>query len=135
MNAQARASQIDSQAGHLDGWAAFAAAILIVAGLFNVVNGFTALHNADYYTSQIVYSNLTFWGWAFLIWGALEVLAGAMVFARKPWGSVLGVFLAMIASVLWFFMIFSEPWAALLGVTASFLVLYGLTAGARRDTY
>jgi hypothetical protein len=135
MNAEARTTQIDSGATHLDGWAAFAAVLLTVAGVFNVVNGFTALHNADYYTSQIVYSNLTFWGWAFLIWGALEVIAGVMVFAGMPAGRVLGVFLAMIAAMLWFFMIFSEPWAAVLGVTASFLVLYGLTAAARRDVY
>ena len=33
-------------------------------------------------------------------------------------------------SILWFFMIFSTPWAAILGVMLNILIVYGLTAGA-----
>ena len=45
------------------------------------------------------------------------------------------MFLAGTAAILWFFMIFAAPWAALVGVTTSLLVIYGLTAGAHPDDF
>jgi len=119
----------------LTGWAMFAGIVLVVAGGFNLVNGYTALEHSGYYTNQVVYHNMTFWGWAFLIWGALQLIAGSLVFTHHAWGTYLGIFVAATAAILWFFMIFAAPWAALLGVTISLLVLYGLTAGARPDEY
>jgi hypothetical protein len=119
----------------LTGWSVFASTVLIVVGGFNLINGFTALQHANYYTTHIVYSNLTFWGWMFLIWGGLQVVAGAMVAFRNIAGTYLGVFLAGTAAILWFFMIFAAPWPALLGVGTSLLVLYALTAGSLDETY
>ncbi len=113
----------------LAGWTAFAAVILIVAGLFNLINGVNAIHNANYFVSDRVYASLKLWGWLFLIWGILEIVAGGLVVTRHPRGRALGVSLAATAGVLWFFMIFSEPWAALVGISMSVLVIYGLTVG------
>ena len=114
----------------LTGWAIFGAATLVILGGLNLINGYTALEHAGYFKSQIVYDNLTFWGWAFLIWGALELVAGALVFFHHRFGYSLGVTLAVTASILWFFMIFAAPWAAVLGVIVSLLVLYSLTLGS-----
>jgi hypothetical protein len=114
----------------LTGWAIFGAATLVILGGLNLINGYTALEHAGYFKSQIVYDNLTFWGWAFLIWGALELVAGALVFFHHRFGYYLGVTLAVTASILWFFMIFAAPWAAVLGVIVSLLVLYSLTLGS-----
>ncbi len=122
------AQRVDAK---LAGWTAFAAVVLIMAGAFNMINGFTALEHSSYFTGHIVYSNLTFWGWAFLIWGAAEVLAGVLVLRRSAGGHVLGVALATVAAILWFFMIFAAPWAAVLGVAVSLLVIHGLTVGPR----
>ena len=119
----------------LTGWAMFASVALLVVGGLNLINGFTALQHTSYYTSQLVYTNMTFWGWAFLVWGALQILAGAVALARHEWGAYLGVFLAATSAILWFFMIFAAPFAALLGVTVSLLVIGGLTAGMHPDEY
>lgn len=119
----------------LTGWAVFGGVALLVVGGFNLINGYNALQNADYFKSQIVYSNMTFWGWAFLIWGALQVIAAIGVFSHHSWGNYLGIVLAGTAAILWFFMIFAAPWAALLGVIVSMMVVYGLTAGAYPDEY
>jgi hypothetical protein len=112
----------------LTGGAIFAAATLIVLGGLNLVNGYTAIENSSYFKSQIVYDNLTFWGWAFLIWGALELIAGALVFFHSRSGYYMGIGIAMTAAVLWFFMIFAAPWAALVGVLVSMVVLFSLTS-------
>jgi hypothetical protein len=119
----------------LTGWAVFASVVLLVVGGLNLINGFTTLQHTSYYTKDIVYSNLTFWGWAFLVWGALQILAGAVALARHEWGAYLGVILASTSAILWFFMIFAAPFAALLGVTVSLLVIGGFTAGMHPDEY
>jgi hypothetical protein len=114
----------------LTGWGIFAAVTLVVLGAVNVINGFTAIQHSSYYRSDIVYDNLTFWGWMFLIWGALQLIAGGLVFARSTAGYYLGVSLALVAAILWFFMIFAAPMPALAGILLSMAVLYSLTRGS-----
>jgi hypothetical protein len=103
--------------------------MLTIAGGINLINGFAALERKEYFTNETIYNNLTFWGWAFLIWGALQVLAGVGSIVGRT-GTALGVFLAAAAILLWFFMIFSSPQAAFVGVALNALIVYGLTAGA-----
>ena len=119
----------------LSGFTVFAGVALLVVGGLNLVNGFTAIQHAGYYTSHVVYSNMTAWGWAFLIWGAMELIAGTATLAHRTWGRYLGVFLAGTASILWFFMIFAAPFAALIGVGMSILVLFGLLADTEPQEY
>ena len=118
---------------HVTAWAVFGSVTLLVVGAFNLINGYSALQNADFFKSDIVYTNLTFWGWAFLIWGALQLIAGCLVLAGHLAGNYIGVFLAATSAILWFFMIFAAPWAAFIGVGVSLLVLYSLTIGANPE--
>ena len=118
------------RAARVPGWVWFAGILLIVAGAFNLVHGFAALERKEYFTSHIVYSNLTFWGWVFLIWGAVQLFAGFASIAGRMTGNYVGVLVASCAALLWFVMVFSTPWAAILGVTVNLVIIYGLTAGA-----
>jgi len=115
----------------LTGWGMFGAVTLIVLGGLNIVNGFTAIHNSQFFTHQIVYHNLTAWGWVFLIWGILQMVAGVLVFAHSTTGYYLGVCLAGTATILWFFMLFAAPLPAVLGVIVSMAVVYALTVGSQ----
>jgi hypothetical protein len=112
------------------GWGIFGSVTLLVVGGLNVINGFTALHNSSYFSNDIVYHNLTFWGWAFLIWGILQVVAGGLVLSHSTAGYYLGVCLACTSAILWFFMIFAAPIPAMVGVLISMLVVYALTVGS-----
>jgi hypothetical protein len=114
----------------LTGWGVFGSATLIVLGAVNVVNGFTAIEHSSYYRSDIVYNNYTFWGWMFIIWGVLQLLAGGLVLARSTAGYFLGVSLALVAAILWFFMIFAAPMPALAGILLCVAVLFALTRGS-----
>jgi hypothetical protein len=112
------------------GWLTFAGVMLAIAGGLNVIHGITAIQNDNYFTNQLLYHNLTAWGWAFLIWGVLQVVAGFGALSGQMYGSYLGVILAGIAATMWFFFLFASPFAAIVGVTVNILVIYGLTVGA-----
>jgi hypothetical protein len=119
-----------SSATTLTGWAIFGGITLCVLGVINAVHGITALQYDEFLTKDIVYDNLTFWGWLFIIWGVLELIAGGLVLARSTLGYYLGVSLALVAAILWFFMIFAAPMPALAGILLSMAVLYALTRGS-----
>jgi len=112
------------------GWLAYAATMLVIAGAFNIVHGITALGNGDYFTSsKLVFANMTVWGWIFLGWGVLQAAAGFGVVRRRASAPMLGVAVAGIGAIIWFFFLFAAPWAALLGAFLNLSVVYGLTAG------
>ena len=130
MDTTERRATRDGGAGRVTGWVWFAGVLLIVAGGFNFIHGFAAIDRKQYFTNHIVYSNLRFWGWLFLIWGAVQLFAGFASIAGRMTGNYVGVLVASGAALLWFVMVFSTPWAAILGVTINLVIIYGLTAGA-----
>jgi hypothetical protein len=121
---------IDSEATSRSGWYACAAILLAIVGAFNILHGYVALENSEFLVSQYVYDNLDFWGWAFLIWGGLQVLAGIVTLASttSTFGPLLGTMLATVGAVMWFFMIFAAPTAALIGIVVNLVIIYGLVA-------
>jgi len=125
----------ESNSVHVTGWVVCASVLLIVAGVLNLINGFTALEHKSYFTSQMVYNHLNVWGWLFLIWGAVQVLAGVLAWSGRTAGNAIGVGVAGLAMMLWFFMIFSAPFAALIGFGLNMTVIYALTAGANPDEF
>ena len=124
-----------SRGFRVTGWVVTASVLLIVAGAMNLINGFYALEHKSYFNSQIAYNHLNFWGWAFVVWGVLQLAAGILAWTGRSAGYGIGVFVAGVAMVLWFFMIFSAPFAALLGFGLNTLVLCGLTVGANADEF
>ncbi len=125
-----RESLAETRAVKIPGWVWFAGLMLFVSGSFQLVHGFALLERKQYFTNQIVYSNLNFWGWVFIIWGILEIAAALLSISGRLLGNYIGVMLAGTATILWFFMIFTTPLAATLGVLVNILVIYGLTTGA-----
>jgi len=118
---------------HATGWVVTASVLLIVAGGINVINGYTALEHSSYYGDRLVYHNLSFWGWVFILWGGAQVVAGVLAWTGRSIGNLIGIILGAAGSMLWFFMVWSEPWAALVGVGLNLFVLIALTAGAERE--
>jgi hypothetical protein len=79
------------------GWIWFAAAITLLAGFFNVLEGLVALFDRDYYVigpSGLLVFTLTGWGWIHLIVGALALLTGLALFTGAQWARVVAVVLA-----------------------------------------
>jgi hypothetical protein len=110
----------------LTGWAIFGGITLCVLGVVNFLHGITALQYDQFLTADIVYDNLTFWGWLFLIWGGLQVVAGVLTLMSRDAGPATGMVLGSIGIVFWFFMIFAAPGAAILGIALSMAVVASL---------
>jgi hypothetical protein len=118
----------------LTGWSAFAAAWLVIAGAFNIVSGATAIHRSNTLGAggEFLFSNFHTWGWFLLIVGVVQVVAGWLVFTGGSSGYTLGMVVAMVAALVWFFFIFSAPIGTLVGVILNGLVIYGLSIGSAR---
>jgi hypothetical protein len=111
----------------MSGWTVFAAVMLVVAGIFNLTQGLVALNQSEYLVNQLLFQNLDFWGWALVIWGGLQALAGVLSFGSGSAGPIIGICMSSLAAVLWFFMIFAAPAAAIIGVALNVLIIYGLS--------
>jgi hypothetical protein len=121
----------------LSGWAVCAAALLIVVGAFNLMHGIVALENSEYLVNQYLYDNLDFWGWAFIVWGALQMVAGFAAFgsgSMMTFGALTGITLAVVGAVLWFFMIFAAPFAAIVGIALNVVIIYGMSQALNEES-
>jgi hypothetical protein len=110
------------------GWIVFAALILIVAGVMDILNALWALDSQDTAVDALFWdNNLEAWGWFYLIVGIVLVVTGAFIFRRAPWANAVGIAVGCIGAILNIFWIFSFPLASILLVTLNLIVVYALT--------
>ena len=80
----------------------FAALLLLIAGLFQFIQGLTAVVHDNYYAvvnNYVFAFNIATWGWIHLILGVLLFLSGAFVVAGAGWARMLGAILAALSAV------------------------------------
>ncbi|HEX5567939.1 MAG TPA: hypothetical protein VFY14_13605 [Streptomyces sp.] len=91
----------------VSGLVIFAAVMLLVSGILEILRGIMALAHDDVFVSTSDYTfqfSLTSWGWIHLILGILAVVVGIGLFRVSTWARVLGVLMAsllIIANFLW----------------------------------
>ena len=70
------------------GWAVFAGTVLAIVGAFNIIYGLAAIFRDEVITTtggHVIVWDVTKWGWALLIFGILQLLAGMALFAGASW--------------------------------------------------
>ena len=118
----------------VSGWAlggvGFAATMMVVIGLFQVIAGLTAIFDDEFF---VVTRNYTFdldvsaWGWIHLILGILLLVTGYGLFSRALWAGMAALFLAVLTAVENFFFIPYYPFWAILVIALSVWVIWALT--------
>ncbi|MER7931920.1 hypothetical protein AB0D30_01280 [Streptomyces sp. NPDC048409] len=116
------------------GWATggvvFAGVLLLMNGIFAILQGISAIATDDVYTRihNYVYKiNLTGWGWILVILGALGVIAGAALLKGAPgWARGVGIFLAALSMVAQFLFLPYAPLWALIMIGIDFFVIWAL---------
>lgn len=111
------------------GWTTFAMIAIGIAGVWNVVIGIAGLSKSEYFEEgSLLYQNLAFWGWVWLIVGALQVLTAVLLALRITAGTALGLIGASVSMLVWFFSIGAHPVSSILIIGLDVLILYALTA-------
>lgn len=113
------------------GWVAFAGIMMIMLGVFHVVQGLVALFNDDYFLvrpSRLVVSvDFTTWGWVHVIAGLVVVVAGFCVFAGQVWARALGTVMALASAVLNLGFLAAYPVWSLIMIAFDVVIIMALT--------
>jgi hypothetical protein len=110
------------------GWAAFAATMVLIAGVFNVIYGLAAVIDDNYFTpNDLLFGNLSLWGWIHLILGVLQVLAASMIFAGSELGALLGIMFAGFSAIVALLAIGAYPLWSVIVLVVDGLIIYALT--------
>jgi hypothetical protein len=113
-----------SRPGH--GWISFAAVILILVGTLNIIQGISAISGTHYLVNQLLFANLSAWGWFFLIWGIIQVFAGFAILGGATWAVFIGIATAFFNLIAQFSWARVYPVWAVSAMVADVLVIYGL---------
>jgi hypothetical protein len=135
-NWQAQAGIGPGQRGErATGWAAwitFAAVMLAVVGVVQVMQGLAALIDDGFYvvgrSGLVVDVDYSVWGWTHLLLGAVAILVAAGLLAGNTLARIVGVGIAMVSAVVNLAFLPAYPWWSALVIAFDVLVIYGLTA-------
>ncbi|HEX6468388.1 MAG TPA: hypothetical protein VF069_04780 [Streptosporangiaceae bacterium] len=118
------------------GLTAFAAALMIVSGLWAALLGISALAKdhvfvvAPQYTYKI---NVSGWGWIHLILGIIVLIGGICLLMGQTWARILAIILAVLSAVAQFLFLPYYPLWSILIIALDILIIWAvLTGGTRR---
>jgi hypothetical protein len=83
------------------GRAMFAAILLMVGGVLNVIWGIAAIGNSHFFVNNqhYVFASLKGWGWITLIIGVLELIASLSLFVGGSFGRYFAIFIGCLAAI------------------------------------
>ena len=112
------------------GLIAFAAVVLAVVGIMNLIEGIAAIARSHVFVANAHYviGDLRAWGWVTLIFGVLQLLAAGGVMMGNQWARWFGVAVAGIGAITMMFFIPAYPVWALVVIAIEVVALYGLCA-------
>jgi hypothetical protein len=117
------------------GWISFAGIVILIVGAMDVLQGFVAILKDEYVVATakgLAILDVTAWGWATLIWGALLILAALGLLGGAGWARWLAIIGVAVNAVQQMAFLANYPQAYplwnLLIVALNIVVLYALTA-------
>jgi hypothetical protein len=83
------------------GRAAFAATLLLIAGMLNIIYGIGALDDANIFTDdrRYVFTNLNTLGWVLILLGVLQLAGGLSLLAGNAFGRVIAIVGATLGAI------------------------------------
>jgi hypothetical protein len=83
------------------GRATFAAVLLMVGGILNIIWGIAAIGNSHFFVhnTHYVFASLKGWGWITLILGILELFASLSLFAGNQYGRWFAIVVGSLAAI------------------------------------
>jgi hypothetical protein len=118
-------------AGWVVGMSVFAALIMIMVGLFHMVEGLTALLDNEIYTVGVRYLfsfDVMAWGWIHLAVGVLLIAAGLAMRTRRLWARSVGIAFAALSMIASFLFVPYYPVWSLLIIVLDFFIIWAMCA-------
>lgn len=120
------------------GWTGFAGVMLIVIGIFDIIQGIAAIAEDEFFvvTDDWVFQfDVTTWGWIHLILGVVLILSGVGLFSGNVLARTVGVILAAVVMVANFAWLPYYPIWSVIVIAICIAVIWALTAHGRDITY
>ena len=107
----------------------FAAFLLLILGVVNVIYGIGALDDASIFVNdtRFVLDNLNTLGWVLIILGVIQFIGGLSLMAGNPFGRVIGIIGGSLGAIGALFSIGSgNPWWSLAVFALCIYVVHGI---------
>jgi hypothetical protein len=110
------------------GWILYSGLLILMAGCLNVVSGFAAIDNANFFVNdtKFVISDLNVWGWVHLCLGVVLVVTAVGIFVRNTLAMWVAIVALMFDAVSQLFFLPANPWWAVSVFALDMLAMYGL---------
>lgn len=117
------------------GWGVFAAIVLLITGVIDVLHGLQALIGPDtaYFLAEsgLFSIDVQGWGWWHLISGLLLILVGFALLAGATWARVIAIILVILNAIGQLTLMAAQPWLSITVLVLDILVIYALTVHGR----
>jgi hypothetical protein len=118
-------------------WISFASTMMILTGLFQIVQGSVAVVNEEFLRVRsgglLVDVGWTPWGWTWLLLGFLVIAAAVGVLLGQLWARVVGVVLAGVSLLLNFAFLATYPVWSLVVIVVDVFIIFALTVHGAVD--
>jgi hypothetical protein len=112
-------------------WYDFACVLLFLVGTFNIIDGIAAIRDSKYVAHTVLFANLHAWGWFFLCWGILQVVAAFAAYRGIRWALTLAIVTAFFNAIAHLSAVKTSPvWSSMI-IGIDVLVMYGLIVHGR----
>jgi hypothetical protein len=117
------------------GWIVFAAAFMIITGVFDLITGLAALiKDESYFTGGkdgLLTFNYTTWGWIHIVFAVLLVLVGLALLRGATWARIVGVVIVGLNMIGHFTFSSASPFWAVIAITLDAIIIYALVVHGR----
>jgi hypothetical protein len=128
----------DEPSGAAVGFILFAAVMMIMAGVFQAIQGLVGIFENEFYVATRNYLfqfDATTWGWIHLVIGLIVAFAGWGLLSGRTWARAVGITVALLSATANFLFLPYYPFWALTVITLDVFVIWAIAAhgGELRD--